>query len=757
MRFFSDQGRVLEKDFTVTAATNANPVRITVTGTDPLFLDGDWVFINGLQGMTELNGRLFKITNSSTIPTIEFDLQDLDGNNIDGTGFGTYTSGGIINRVAEVRTNYLENEIFDIKFVQDSDVVYFSHPNHPLGKLIREQINLFSFSHRTSLGLLGFTFRGPFANENIVSTDLLTLTGAAPWIEGGTGTLTASGGLTPFLADYTAGISGLRGDIIARPGKLWKLRSGTDIAFLEQVGFTSSTIISVKLLNDVPASLQGAAVFEWSEGEFSFPRGYAGAMTFHEQRLVLAGSISAPQRVWFSKSNADYENFEAGIQADDPFIVTIASQKGDPIRWLFSDQVLFVGTSGSIFRITSSRNTAALAPDDIDAKRQISFGCSNIQPELVGQAPIYMQKNNKTARLITFDIDSDKYKAIDITVDSDHITDGGITSFEYQQIPLSSLWTVRTDGQIARLTLEQDQEVQAWSRYVTQGNFESVAIVSDAEDNDEIYAIVKRTINGVVKRFVEVQEPNYKVDNLNRFYVDSGLSYNGTQSSTITISGNTFTADSSTFQSGDIGKEIHQLIGKGRAKITGFTDSQNVTVSIIETFSSATLLPNEWAIAIKNITGSEHLEGETVAINSDGATVPSKIVSGGEVEIDSAGSIIHIGLPYSSKQKNMPIESLALSGMIGTSQHKDKRIHEIVVRFADTLGGKIIDGAGNEVIIPARSLNNNMNEAPPLFNGDQEIKVATGWDKLGQIEIIQDEPQPMTIKSITYKVTINDK
>jgi hypothetical protein len=473
--------------------------------------------------------------------------------------------------------------------------------------------------------------------------------------------------------------------------------------------------------------------------------------------MVLAGSIYAPQKVWFSKSNADYENFEVGTNADDPFLITIASQRGDPIRWLFSDQALFVGTAGSIFRIISSRNSPALAPDDIDAKRQISYGCSSIQPELVGQSPIYMQKNNKTARLITFDIDSDKYKAVDITIDSDHITDGGITSFEYQQIPLSSLWTVRTDGQIARLTLEQDQQVQAWSRYVTQGNFESVAIVSDAEDNDEIYTIVKRTINGVVKRFVEVQEPNYEVDNLNRFYVDSGLTYNGTQSSTITISGDTFTADSSTFESGDIGKEIHQLIGKGRAKITGFTDSQNVTVSIIETFSSATLLPNEWAIAIKNITGLGHLEGETVTINSDGATVPNKTVSSGAIEIDNAGSIIHVGLSYSSKQKNMPIESLALSGIIGTSQHKIKRIDSVVIRFDKTLGGKIIDFNNNETPITARSLVDNMNEVPDLNSGDEEIILGTGWDRLGQIEIIQDGPQPMTIKSITYKVTINDK
>jgi len=639
------------------------------------------------------------------------------------------------SNILEISNPYSENELFDIKFVQDSDVIYMVHPNHPIQKLIRVASNDFTLN---AVDLV----KGPYIDENIVSTDLVTLSGGQ-WSEGSTLTLTASGGHTPFTSNHVGG--------------LWKVRSGTDIAHLKITGFTSSTVVTVVAQNDVPASLHNTASFNWSEGEFSNARGYAGAITFHEQRMVLAGSVNAPQKVWFSKSNADYENFEAGTNADDPFLITIASQKGDPIRWLFSDQALFIGTAGSIFRIISSRNSPALAPDDIDVKRQISYGCSNIQPELVGQSPIYMQKNNKTARLITFDIDSDKYKAIDITVDCDHITDGGITSFEYQQIPLSSLWAVRTDGQIARLTLEQDQQVQAWSRYVTQGNFESMAIVSDAEDNDEIYAIVKRTINGVVKRFVEVQEPNYEVDNLNRFYVDSGLSYNGTQSSTITISGNTFTADSSIFQSGDIGKEIHQLISKGRAKITGFTDSQNVTVSIIETFSSATLLPNEWAIAIKNITGLGHLEGETVAINSDGATVPNKTVSNGAIEIDNAGSIIHVGLSYSSKQKNMPIESLALSGIIGTSQHKVKRIDSVVIRFDKTLGGKIIDFNNNETPITARSLVDNMNEVPDLNSGDEEIILGTGWDRLGQIEIIQDGPQPMTIKSITYKVTINDK
>jgi hypothetical protein len=722
--------------------------------------------------------------------------------------------------ILEISNPYLESELFDIKFVQDADVIYMVHPNHPIQKLIRTTSIMFTLN---AVDLI----RGPYMSENVVSTDLVNITGST-WTEGSTLTLTASGGHTPFTSNHVGG--------------LWRVKKNSDVAHLKITGFTDERVVTVVAQNDIPASLQASTSFNWSEGEFSNARGFPGVVAFHEQRMVLAGT----QKIWFSKSNADYENFEVGTNADDPFLITIASQRGDPIKWLFSDQALFVGTAGSIFRIISSRTSPALAPDDIDVKRQISFGCSNVQPELVGQSIIYMQKNNKTARLISFDLDTDKYKAIDITIDSDHVTGEGITSFEYQQIPLTSLWAVRTDGQIAKLTLEQDQEVQAWSRYTTQGSFESIAIVSDVQDNDEIYAIVKRTINGVVKRYVEVQEPNYKIDNLNRFYVDSGLTYNGSQLATLTISGNEFSTgvmsntlfdisqidftasinsntniffitqypnflfkgDSepelvaelpypvanivsfslanemlvytdfggslrgvsissltfvailgygATFTTGSIGQEIHQLTGKGRAKITGFTDGKNVTVNIIKAFSATTLLANEWAIAIKNITGLEHLEGKKVSINSDKATSPDKTVNNGAIEIDSAGSIIHIGLPYSSKQKNMPIESLALSSIIGTSQHKVKRIDSVIVRFADTLGGKVIDSDGTETPITSRSLTDNMNEAPSLSNGDEEIILATGWDKLGQIEIVQDGPQPMTIKSITYKVTINDK
>lgn len=751
MRFFKDVARVLENETTITGATQANPVVITDTAHP--YANGDVIIIQDVVGMTELNGKEFTVANKAT------NTYELQG--IDGTGYTAYSSGGTSSRIHEVATPYLESEVPDVRYVQDSDIMYFVHPNHPIYKLTRLTINSFSFSALTLL-------KGPFIAENIVSTDLVALSGGSPWGEGDSGTLTASGGHTPFTSNHVGG--------------LWKIRSGTDIAFLKITGFTSSTIVTVEFQAAIPASLQTGTHFTWSEGEFSDARSHPSCIAFHEQRLILSGVSFNPRKVFFSQSNADYENFEAGTEDNDAFNIKIASQKGD-IEWLFSDEVLFIGTTNGIFRATSSSNGSILTPSDIDVKRHISFGCSNISPRLVGSSPLYLQKSNKKLRAINYNINSDKYAAQDLTVDADHVTGDGITQLSYQQDPLSNLWAVRSDGQLALLSSEQDQEVLAWYRFTTQGSFESVAVINSADDTDENYVIAKRTINNSTKRYIEVQDPNFLVSNFYRTYLDSFLTYNGTQSIVLTLDssdgiytlldedgnalldedGNVLVSEefttnaaaaSSLFTAADVGKEIHDLDGNGRALITAYIDSQNVTLDILEPFDSETL--TNWAFAVKVITGLDHLEGATVSICSDGATVPDQVVSSGTITLSLAGAIVHVGLSYTSTQKSMPIEAQALSQVIGSTQGKLNRIDTVSVRFADTNGGKIISGE-NEVVIPARSTNNNMNETPALFEGDKEIRTGGTWGTISQISVIQDGPQPMTIKSVTYKVTVNDK
>ncbi len=74
MRVYKDKSRVFEADKTITAITQNNPGQVTSAAHG--FSNGDWVEINSVVGMTELNGRMFKVANQATNT---FDLHDVDG------------------------------------------------------------------------------------------------------------------------------------------------------------------------------------------------------------------------------------------------------------------------------------------------------------------------------------------------------------------------------------------------------------------------------------------------------------------------------------------------------------------------------------------------------------------------------------------------------------------------------------------------------------------------------------------------------
>lgn len=670
------------------------------------------------------------------------------------------TSGGPIYELAN---SFQESDLPDIRYIQKDDVIYFTHPIRGIYKMIRIANNNWTI---VALNLL----KGPYMDENIVTTNSVTITGT--YTKGGTSTLTATGGHTPFTSNHVGG--------------LWRVRSGTEFAYLKITGFTSSTVVTCTNQEAVPASLQAIASSLWSEGEFSNARSFPRALTFHEARLVFAGSINATQRVWFSKVN-DFENFETGATVEFGFNRTIAATSNDSILWLFSDDVLFIGTSESIWRAKASNNSAAMSNSDFAAKRQIAFGSESIPPIYADDSPFYLQRGKTKVRAIGYSASKDRFSVEDITIKSDHITGSGLTQFAYQQNPISTIYAIREDGQCACFVYESAQDVSSWSRLITDGKFESVAIIPSSSTYDEIYFIVNRTIGGVTKRYIEVIEPTFDYSNLGTFFVDSGLTYNGTKNTTLTLSSasgsvpiiteseeiittedgfaliteeanTTVIAGSAIFSAGDVGKQIHEFNGNGRASIITYISATQVEIDIIEPFSSISLSSGSWAIAVNQVGGLNHLIGKTVSISGDGATIPNKIVSGsGTISFDSFNSIIHAGLSYKSVRKSMPLEMARLNSVLESSQGKFRRIDTILISFLNSRTGRILDTDNNLIkTIDARSLFDSMGKAPNLENGVVKIDLGTDWNKAITLTIEQEEPQPMNIKSITYYLSVND-
>lgn len=96
---FSTGGSWDTTQATISAATKANPCVITATTHG--FSTGDTVTISGVVGMVQLNTNRYIIT---VVDANSFSLSDLFGNPVDSTGFSTYTSGGIANKISTDET-----------------------------------------------------------------------------------------------------------------------------------------------------------------------------------------------------------------------------------------------------------------------------------------------------------------------------------------------------------------------------------------------------------------------------------------------------------------------------------------------------------------------------------------------------------------------------------------------------------------------------------------------------------------------------
>jgi hypothetical protein len=266
-------------------------------------------------------------------------------------------------------------------------------------------------------------------------------------------------------------------------------------------------------------------------------------VTFFEQRLVFGATNNNPQTLWFSK-NGNYTDFTVGTAADDALIYTIASNQVNAIRYLSATRVLTIGTSGGEYVLTST-NDGPVTPTTTLIRKYSNYGSANIEPVQVADVTLFVQRGNRKVREFKFvgDVNTGGYSAPDMTILAEHITNGGITQMAYQQEPDNVIWCTRDDGTLLGMTYRREEEVVAWHKHVIGGEFssgqavvESIATLPTDTGEDELYMTVKRTINSTTKRYVEkLKVFDFGDNTTTAFFVDSGLSYSG--SATTSVSG----------------------------------------------------------------------------------------------------------------------------------------------------------------------------------------------------------------------------
>lgn len=435
------------------------------------------------------------------------------------TNGGTLLSGG---SPYEVSTPYLEADLFDLHYVQSADVLTIVHPNYAPRELRR-------------LGPTNWTL----TSVSFVST-LAAPTGVSATAAGGSGTLqtykykvTAIGedGLDESLASAEASCSnnllttGAKNTIAwsavtgAVRYNIYKQSNGALFGYIGQSDGT--TFIDDNITADIGSTPPQ------QNNPFSGTGNYPGAVSYFEQRRCFAGTLNKPQNLWMTRSGTESNmSYSLPTRDDDSINFRVAAREANTIRHIVPLTNLVLLTSSAEWRVTSV-NSDAITPSTVSVRPQSYIGASNVQPEIINNQMIYIAARGGHVRELAYSWQASGFVTGDLSLRAPHLFDGlDIVDIAYSKAPTPIVWATSTSGKLLGFTYVPEQQVGAWHQHDTDGVFESVTTVAEGND-DVVYAVIRRTINGQSKRYVERMRTRLFDDQADAFFVDCGATYEG--------------------------------------------------------------------------------------------------------------------------------------------------------------------------------------------------------------------------------------
>lgn len=408
---------------------------------------------------------------------------------------------------------------------------------------------------------------------------------------------------------------------------------------------------------------------------------YPGAVSYFEQRRLLAGTLRKPQNFWMTRTGTE-SNLQASVPTrdDDAISFRIAARQVSRVLHAVPLSTLVLLTGSAEYRVASS-DGGPLTPTTVSVVPQSYVGANNVQPALVNNNVLFAAARGGHLRELAYNNDAQGYLTGDLCLRAPHLFDGlQIMDMAYAKAPVPTVWCVGSNGELRGLTYVPEQAVGAWHHHDT-GNgdkFLSVCAVTEG-DEDVVYVAVARTVGGVLRTYIERFASRAFTDTADAVFVDSSLTYRGSPATTF--------------------------------------------------------------------SGLDYLEGRTVSILADGGEHPQRVVTGGEVELDEAASVVTVGLPIEADVKTLP---MVLEGMGAFGQGRPKNANQVVLRVYRSSGMKAGPSFDKLVELKQRS-NEPMGTAPDLVTDEVSIALRPTWQNGGQVCVRQAAPLPLTIVAMALE------
>lgn len=267
----------------------------------------------------------------------------------------------------------------------------------------------------------------------------------------------------------------------------------------------------------------GAEVEADIDGKLRYP----GAVSYFEQRRWFGGSILKPSNLWATRSGTESDmSYSLPSQADDRIAVRVAAREANRIRHIVPLGQLMLLTSSAEWRV-SPLNSDAITPSSMSVRPQSYVGASNVQPVVINSQMIYEADRGGHLRECGYSYNAGGYVSNDLCLRAQHLFDNlKLKALTYAKAPWPIVYAVSSSGKLLSFTYVPEQQVGSFSQIVTQGSFESCCAISEGEE-DLLYCVVTRTINGEKKRFVERMLPQRFEDVAHSVFLDCSGTYEG--------------------------------------------------------------------------------------------------------------------------------------------------------------------------------------------------------------------------------------
>lgn len=468
--------------------------------------------------------------------------------------------------------------------------------------------------------------------------------------------------------------------------------SGSRTGVVRITGYTSGVSVSAEVLS----ALGGTdATADWAEGAWSDFRGWPSSVCIHDGgRLWWAGKDK------FIGSVTDaYESFDPDYEGDaGPISRSIGSGPVDTINWLLPLGRLLAGTDGGVVACRSTSFDEPLTPSNFTPKRAGTQGTAQVQALEIDGAGIFVQRAGFRLYEMAYAADRMEYAPVDLTAYCPEVCSPGIIGIAVQRQPDTRVHCWLSDGTVAVLIFDRNENLLCWVKVETDGVVEDVCVLPSTPE-DAVYYTVRRTVNGATVRYLErwALESQARGGTANRM-ADSFVYYSGAATTTITG--------------------------------LGHLEGESVIV---------------WGNGLDMSAGT-------------GSDQTTYTVASGQITLPSSVTTACIGLPYRSRFKSTKLAHVVEQGVAALTARK--RVGMLGVVLADTHAQGLQYGRDFETMddlpliesgadIDATAVNEAYEQPPFTFPGE--------WTVDARLCLSASAPRPCTVLAAVIDMTTNQR